>query len=762
MSRTLKDPFSIELERYLESKYPRQEVRVLYEKIEESMEPEQGPLIYELDLPEPLIRVLERRGINRLYRFQYDAYKHILNGRNVVISAGTGTGKTEAFYIPIAKKILIDEKPNPRVLLLYPTKALARDQVKRFTEYTIYGKLGVRIYDGDTPVDQRRRIALNPPPVIVSNPDMLHIGLIYSPYIERFVLHSEIMVFDELHVYEGVLGSHLHHLIKRIKLIKDTPFQFIASSATIGNPREFAESLFDESFVEIRGSVSRKGKAVHLLVSAGYMSKWSVTSSIAKFLADNGMTFIIFVDSQQLAELLASIIEVRHNIEVAVHRAGLPHEFRKDIENKLREGKLQGVVSTPTLELGIDIGVLDAVLMGNLPPSFTKYLQRAGRAGRRRTGYVITVLGDDPIDAYYSRNPNLFFQQGSLQNVIEPLNEEVIKLHLVSYMLKAGKTRINTLPFIWRLVIDHLHRERVIKKIDPYISIIYSLGRKYVSERGGIRTHGEAIEIIDVETGEVIGTRELPIAILELYPGAVYFYMKKPYKVVKLDLKIKRALLKKTSEELSSYTKPLYTVDVVDYDAMDTRESELGLRVIYAKVLLENSIDSYIVKSIYTGETISLKGLQQPVTYQYLTKAIVFKIPAPSGYRGIDAAEAFHAIEHALIEAARITCGASDTDLGGISYPSGDIVIYDTAIGGSGVAKSLYLKLEKTIEIAYDIMNKCKCSDGCPRCIYTPYCGNNNKVLSRRKALYVLDQLYRSKKPAFITPLEEKRGKPIV
>lgn len=762
MPRVIKDPFSIELENYLENKYPRGDVRVLYERIEESKEPELGPSIYDLGLPDELIRVLERRGITRLYKFQYEAYEHISNERNVVISAGTGTGKTEAFYIPIAKRILTDEKPNPRVLLLYPTKALARDQVKRFLEYSIYGKLGVGIYDGDTPADQRKRIALNPPSVVVSNPDMLHIGLIYSPYIERFVTQSDIMVFDELHVYEGVLGSHIHHLVKRIKLIRDRPLQIVASSATIGNPREFAESLFEDSFIEIRGSPSRRGRAVHILVSAGYMSRWSVTSSIAKFLADNDVTFIIFVDSQQLAELLASIIELKYNVEVAVHRAGLPHDVRKDIENKLREGRLKGVVSTPTLELGIDIGAIDAVLMGNPPPSFTKYLQRAGRAGRRRKGYVITVLGEDPIDAYYTRNPELFFQQDLLQSVIEPLNEEVAKLHFVSYMLKAGRTRIDTLPFSWRVIIDDLQRERIIKRIGSYLSILYSLGRKYVSEKGGIRTHGEAIKIIDAERDQLIGTRELPTAILELYPGAIYLYMKKPYEAVRLDLLNKKALVKKLGDEISLYTRPLYTVDVVDYDAMYTRESDLGFRIIYAKVLIEYSIDSYVIKSIYSGETVSARSLQEPITYKYLTKAVIFKIPIPSEFSEYDAAETSHAVEHAVIEATRITCGASDTDLGGISYPSGDIVIYDTAIGGSGVAKSLYTKLEKTIEIAYDIMSKCNCSDGCPRCIYTPYCGNNNKVLSRRKALYVLDQLYRAKAYPIITPFEERYGKPIV
>ncbi|MCC6053665.1 MAG: DEAD/DEAH box helicase, partial [Desulfurococcaceae archaeon] len=202
------DGLTTSLNEYLARVCGIREVGVIYERVETTGEPEPGPDIYSLDLPEPLVRVLERRGIRRLYRFQHDAYREILNGENVVIVAGTGTGKTEAFFIPLAKSVLtISEKRYPHAIVTYPTKALARDQVKRFSEYLVYKTLSVGIYDGDTSQHQRRKIARTPPSIIVSNPDMIHIGLVYSPNIRKFIENARFLVFDELHVYEGVLGA---------------------------------------------------------------------------------------------------------------------------------------------------------------------------------------------------------------------------------------------------------------------------------------------------------------------------------------------------------------------------------------------------------------------------------------------------------------------------------------------------------------------------------------------------------------------------
>jgi DEAD/DEAH box helicase domain-containing protein len=756
------DDVTTRINEYLTRISGSSDARVVYERIEEHGEPELGPDIHSINLPRPLINVLERRGIKRLYKFQFEAYKKILSGENVVIAAGTGTGKTEAFFIPLAKSILESTGGSyPRAIITYPTKALARDQVKRLSEYLIYRALSIGIYDGDTPLPQRKKLALSTPPIIVSNPDMLHVGLVYSPYIRKFIENAQTLVFDELHVYDGVLGAHLHHLTHRIKMFKKSKLQFVASSATIANPKEFAESIFEEDFSVVRGGLMRRGTAVHILVSAGPLSRWTVVSYIASFLTQSNLKFIVFVDSQQLAEVLARTIERRYGIKVSVHRAGLSQDLRKSVEEQLRQGQIQGVISTPTLELGIDIGTIDAVVMASPAPSYVKYLQRAGRAGRRGKGYVITVLGDDPIDSYYARRPSEFFNQELTPSVIEPLNEEVLKTHLVAFLLQVGRARTSELPSEWRRVINDLVVERLISVYGPYIVVNYPKARRHFSERSSIRSQGPQVEIINEEE-RVIATRELPVAVLELYPGAIYFYSKIPYKVVDLDLEKRLARVEKTSSDSELYTRPFYAVDIVDYEVLEERTSELGFKLNYSKVLLELVVDKYIVKDVYSGETIATIELTSPVTYRYVTRAALIKLPEFEELGIWGCAEAFHAVEHAIISSSRVIVGAGLTDLGGISYPSGDIVIYDAVIGGSGLSKLLYERLEDALRVAYEIITKCNCEDGCPRCIYSPYCGNNNRVLSRKKAAYVLNNILSRRKLLEEPPLASRYGNPIV
>lgn len=756
----LKDPLVAEVNDELAARYPESGVSILYEKVEETGEPEPGPSIWDVDLPAEVLGVLERRGIKRLYKFQYEAYKRILNGENTVISAGTGMGKTEAFLLPILKHISEHRGANPRAMILYPTKALARDQVNRFRDYLVYPAISFGIYDGDTPSRVRRRLALNPPSIIVSNPDMLHIGLVYSEHIRSFTERSSFMVFDELHVYEGVLGSHIHHLAERLKRTASRKPVFIGSSATISNPRELAEALFNESFTEVRGEAWRKGTAIHALISAGYLSRWSVTASLAHILSEKGLRFLVFVDSQQLAELLTRILRVRYGINVMVHRAGLPASIRRSIEAELREGRLEGVVATPTLELGIDIGVLDAVVMASPPPSYAKYLQRAGRAGRRGKGYVFTILGEDPIDAYYARDPDRFFKQDIPPVVIEPFNEEVSKVHLLAYILQAGRARAGDLPEAWRRVLGELKAMNLVREVNGYVKPMRYHARRLLNEKGGLRAVGPVVSVVEAGVGSVIATRELPIALLELYPRAIYLYMGEPYIVESVDLSSSKATVRKVEADAGYYTRPLYTVDIVEYEVLSERLTLHGTRIAYARVLLELSVEGVVFKDMYSGEIISTEYLTEPVKYRYSTRAVLLKYPVfrELGLKGN--AEAFHAVEHALISAARLTCGAGLTDLGGISYPSGDIVVYDSTIGGSGISKLLYERFERAEDLALEIMSKCSCEDGCPRCVYSPYCGNNNQVLSRRKAVYVLSKIRRGVTAAG-RPLEEREGKPI-
>ncbi len=760
-----RDETLLTVSRLLEDWWRGGGVHIVHVYHEETGDPEPGPYVADLtDIPEPVREALLKRGIKRLYRFQWEAVRKILDGRHVVVSAGTGTGKTEAFMIPILARIISDQPPKPAAMLAYPTKALARDQLVRLNEFLGYGVFSAAVYDGDTPQKARRRISANPPDIIVSNPDMIHVGLVLSPAIRRFIRTIQYMVFDELHVYEGVFGSHVGAIIERIKKYRrGMPPLMIGSSATIGNPKEHAETLFGVEVDVVEGPRRRRGEAIHVMVSAGRLSRWTIAAGLASILVGQGLKVLVFADSQQMVELIARIARKSYGVELYVHRAGLPMEDRRMVEYMLQTGEASGVVATPTLELGIDIGYLDAVIMATIPPSYSKYLQRAGRAGRRgRRGYVFTILADDPIDAYYERNPSRYYNQEIPPTYIEPGNTEVLKIHLLALMLQQGPVRIGELEREWFRAAQELQAMGLTvitgNRVYPNWRKAREFFRKYMSIRGA----GPRVSIVNAEDGSVIGYRELPQALLDLYPEAVYLSFGKIYRILGIDTEKRRALARPLPEDTTYYTRPLYTVDLLDYKPLMTRVSSRGVPLMYADVKLMLIVEGYVVRNFWEQEGRGVKNwYEEPVTYSYETKALLLKYPEVEEWGMMENAEAFHAIEHALISAARPVCGAALGEMGGISYPSGDIVIYDGAPGGSGLAKLLFHRFEKAEDIAYEIVSKCDCEDGCPRCIYSPYCGNNNQVLSRRKATYVLAGIIKHGALKTIRPIANKYGKPI-
>ena len=702
------------------------------------------------------------RGIKRLYRFQWEAIKYILDGYNTVIASGTGTGKTEAFLIPLIAKG-IDRYKKPNALLLYPTKALARDQLKRINEITGFGYISTAIYDGDTPRKERKKIASNPPHILISNPDMIHVGLVLSPAIRKMIKNINYLVLDEMHAYEGAFGAHVRAVIERLKIFRRENPVFVGSSATIGNPEKHGEILFGEKVKVVRGPIWRRGIAYHVMVSAGYLSRWSVSASIAALLSRLGLRVLVFVDSQQMAEVIARIIRRGFNAEFHVHRAGLTPEERRSVEVKLSRGEIDGVVATPTLELGIDIGYLDAVVMVAPPPSYAKYMQRAGRAGRRgRTGYVFMILGDDPIDSYYERNPREYFIQDIPPIYVEPDNEEVLRIHAIALLLHQGMVKKDLVKQIgWKRVFDELVKDGLAVSLPIGYFPVWRKARKEFLRYMTIRGAGPQVAIHD-EEDRVIGYRELPMAILDLHPFAIYLHGGRVYQSISIDPSKRIAKVQRLPDDIPLYTRPLYTTDLIDYEIIKERTSNRGIPLAYARVTISITVEGYAVYSMFeSGRPAAIEYLDKPVVYTYRTRALLLKYPYNSEWDLMGNAEAFHAIEHTIISAARPICGAGLGDMGGISYPSGDIVIYDSAVGGSGLASLLFDRFEKAEELAYKIMNDCKCDDGCPRCIYSPYCGNNNKILSRKKALHILKKIISAGTRIYEKPAETRYGNPI-
>jgi len=720
--------------------------RVVYVKREEVGEPPPGPKVSEIGLAKQLASALESLGIERFYAYQYESYRLISRGDNVVITSGTATGKTEAFIVPVLDMAL---KEGYRAVVMYPTKALAKDQRVRLTRLCFSVGITSAVYDGDTPEHERRAIAEHPPTVFITNPDMLHYGLAYSPRLRGLVRSADIVVLDEAHVYEGAFGSHVRMVLERLKRTVRGRLQFVGSGATIGNPAELGRLLFNEEVKVVEGLPRRRGVAYHIMVSAGPLSRWTLTSKLISFLARLGLKVLGFTDSQQMAELLARMAR-REGANVTVHRAGLPRAERVKVEEALRSGSLDGVVATPTLELGIDIGSLDAVVMAAPPPSYVKYLQRAGRAGRRGLpGYVFMVLADDPIDAYYESRPEEYYSQELTPVVFDPDNEEVLKLHVLAYAIQVGRLREASLPPSWRRAALKLESEGLLllRGASYYPS---KEAWRLVRERG-LRGVGPEVEIYRGD--KLIGHRELPMALHDLHPEAVYLHGGEVYEVESLDLRRLRAQVKPVGD-LPYYTRPLYEVDVHEVSFQEERVAD-GVKVAYGEGVVTKTVVGYARYFIYSlerGRPELIKYLDEPISWSYRTKLLEAR------YAEYAEPEAIHALEHAIIHAARPVVGAGLTDLGGVSYPSGHIVIYDSTIGGSGLAKLLYQRLERAHRVALEIVRGCSCDDGCPRCVYDPFCGNNNRMLSRRKALSLLEEVLSRAEPI---SMEEPVGRSI-
>ncbi len=707
--------------------------RLIHVEREVVEEPKPGPEIGRIGLHEALEEALRRQGIGRLYRFQYEAYRALMAGRDVFISSGAATGKTEAFIIPLLDRAL---KEGDKSVVIYPTKALARDQLSRFERLSVPFLLRVAVFDGDTPERERVAICQSPPHVLITNPDMLHFGMARSARFRRLLRGLKAVVLDEAHVYEGSFGSHVRMIMDRLKMTVGRELQFVASSATIGNPGELGELLFDRPVEVIEGAPRRRGIAYHALVSAGYLSRWTVVARLICLASRAGLRSITFVDSQQMCEVVARMAR-REGADVRVHRAGLLREERHEVEGLLKSGEIDGVVSTPTLELGIDVGFLDAVIMAAPPPSFARYLQRAGRAGRRdRPGYILTVLADDPIDAYYERSPRAFFEQELTPVVFEPDNEEIAKVHVMAHaMTLGGALPREAVPEAWSKAIELCLSEGYLARRGRWLFLTKKARREFGSF--SLRSAGREVKIY--EGSKRIGSRSLPMALHDLHPNAIYLHQGRIYEVISLDLERFTARVRRLPDDTPFYTRPLYQVDVGAVE-LEARRKADGVEIAYGSGEITKTVVGYGLYTMGGGwekRPAVLQPLEEPVSWSFRTKLLVAR------YGEAAEPEAIHALEHAVIHAARPVVGAGLSDLGGVSFPTGHVVIYDATPGGSGLAKLLFRRLERAHRIAHDILAKCDCADGCPRCIYDPFCGNNNRVLSRKKALRLLEGVLR-------------------
>ncbi|MHA1446331.1 MAG: DEAD/DEAH box helicase [Candidatus Heimdallarchaeaceae archaeon] len=732
------------------------DIELIYYSFLEQKFPKQS--LKKMEFPEKLSTFLSKNNLPFLYEFQQEAFDLIDKGEDIVIVAPTGTGKTEAFILPVLTQIW-NEASHPlqrrgvSALIIYPTKALAKDQEKKIKKYGNPLGITCEVYDGDTPKTKREKILESPPDILITNPDMLHYHMRNLPFVS-IIRNLKFIIIDEIHVAIGAFGSNLYFILKRLQRLVSNKIQFIGSSATIGNALDFSSQLFDRKVTAIIVEEARKAPT-HLLITIPWnVSQYTITSEITRQLVTSGHKTLCFQNSHKNAEIINLLLRSAR-IKSAVHRAGLTRQYRNKVEQRFREGDLDALVSTPTLELGIDIGDVDGVVSSIV--NITRFIQRLGRAGRKGQESIGSLIlrNDDPISTFYSVYPETYFAD-IRQGYVEPKNEIVSYYQLLAAVLEKP---IEQKEFTeHKTMLTQLEsEEKLLKTADGGYKAksrtdILRLLRAY-----SIRGIGDTLLLKD-KTGKRLGERSMPMAARELHPGAIYLHGGKHYRssTFKYDNRFGggEIILQPIPPINQKTTANRYAIPSIL--VVNERKKVLGTEVIYCDLKITEQVTGYNVNDIFTNKLLETKKFDEPIIYSFRTKGFMFTMPKPIDILNTFANlpedvllnGTFHAVEHVVIESSSMLTGGGSSEIGGISMgKSGAIFVYDGAKGGSGLSKLLYDKLEEGLNRSLKILENCTCktSDGCPRCTYSYQCGNNNQPLSKTGAIESIKLLNQSK-----------------
>jgi DEAD/DEAH box helicase domain-containing protein len=696
-----------------------------------------------------------------LWAHQVAAIDLIRDGRSVAVATGTASGKSLCYQIPIAESVVTGLRAGT-ALLLYPTKALAQDQLRSFRQMEVPGLAAVT-YDGDASRDERNWARSNAN-VVLTNPEMLHHGLL--PHHSRwatFLKRLDHVVVDELHVLRGVFGTHVGHLLRRLRracLRYGSDPTFVFSSATIGEPGRLATELCGKPVIEVSDDTSPCAER-HLavvepaLIDADKGTRQSPASETIRAVGDlvrSGRRVIAFCSSRSLTERVAMGVARSLPTELAdtirPYRSGLLAAERREIEAELASGALRAVVTTSALELGVDINGLDATVLCGFPGTIASMWQQIGRAGRSgQQSLSVLVAGDDQLDRWYVAHPDELFNQVPEPVVVNLANPEIAGPHLgcAAFEIPLRPTDERW----WPDLDDHVHRlvlgDELRIRPDPRGE------PRAVWDGGGVPFHriglrsastGE-VRIVD-DDGALIGTVEDRRAPNLVHPGAVYLHRGQSWKVTELDLAARRALVEPHDGSTWTQARSDTTIEVLDTEqsrAVGRAELHLGT------VRVTTIVVGYQVKDSGSRTVLERHELDLPpqelettaVWYQWTADQL-----AAAGIRPHVVPGALHAAEHAAIGLLPLFTICDRWDVGGVSTAAAPhdglptVFIYDGYPGGAGMAGLAYAAADAHLEATAEILERCPCTTGCPSCVQSPKCGNGNEPLDKAAALALL------------------------
>jgi DEAD/DEAH box helicase domain-containing protein len=725
----------------------------------------------EVQLPDQLhpdLRAaLERSGITTLYAHQLEALR-ASETANVIVTSGTASGKSLAFNMPVLDAIARD--PKVRALYLYPTKALAQDQARKLAEIAP-GGLRPAIYDGDTPREERSAVRRGSN-LILTNPDMLHVGVLphHRNWGDVFA-NLRFVVVDEAHVYRGVFGSHVANVLRRLRRVAalyGSEPRFVLTSATIANPLELAERLVGTPFHPIDSDAApRAGRRIAIwnppLTDRAAGARRSALSEAADMLSEltiAGVRTICFVGSRRGAELIHKFTRDqlaerdRRDLAdaIAPYRAGYTPQQRREIERRLAAGELRAVVATNALELGIDIGELDAAICVGFPGTVASLRQMWGRAGRRRDGLAVYLAGIDGLDQFFCRHPTEFLTRPVEAAILDHTNERIQSAHLLAAAFESplGSARDDEiLGDGWRERADALLSHGYLRK--GRAGLLAVRGSGYPAGGVSLRSaSADSVTVVDATSGELLGTVEAERAFSSVHPGAVYLHLGRSYEVRELDLEQRRAIVEPFSGDW--YTQPREETEIY-IERIEAKRDVLGVELHFGIVSVSEQVIAFQRKRIGDGhgdEAFDFVALDLP-EQSYATQALWYVLPdelaGPEALPPDVQLGALHASEHTQIAVLPLLAMCDRWDIGGLStnvhMQTGrpTIFIYDGHPGGVGISRRGYDEFARLVGDAARLVGECPCAEGCPSCVQSPKCGNLNDHLHKAGAIELMGNM---------------------
>ena len=749
--------------------------------------PGRDPSFSDVDLEPRLASALSKEGIDQLYDHQARAIEAVREGKDVVLATQTASGKSLAYTVPAFERAM---DHGGRTLYLGPQNALIADQAETLSDLAHGLGFGSRVsvdqYTGRLSKAEKRDVRDRMPTVLLSNPDMLHYALL--PHAGRlwewFFSSLELVVIDEIHQYRGVFGSHVALVLRRLLRTCDTfdaDPQFVCCSATIGNPTEHAARVTghpESGFELVDRDTSGTGPRHWLFWNPpeyenegreeGSGRRTSAHVETKRLLVDlvaKGYQTLAFTRARQAAERYAtesaSALRERGEMDlagrIAAYQASLTHDRRRDLEADLHAGDLRGVWSTNALEVGVDVGGLDVVLLDGYPGTRMATHQRAGRAGRGDDpALVVLVAGEDQLDQYLMNDPEAFFSGDPERAVTDPENDYLLPDHVASAAAERWLSPDDAALFgdsFPDVVASLTDDGRLDRRQTPQ-------GIRWIHAGEGSPQHGMSlrtisdreVDLMDSRSNDVIASLPFEDALRDAHPGAIYHHQGTTYEVATLDLDRDVARLERSWADY--YTRVLHDKTVtVERDLVGkelTARPDTSVR--FADITMRKQITGYERRDARRGTTLGTESLELPET-TLRTKALYFTVPldvegemrdewGETGFNG-----GIHAAEHGMISLFPLHLLCDRADIGGLSTPyhshtdRSTIFIYDGHPGGVGLTESGYDRVEELMRRTARLIEGCSCGDGCPACVQSPHCGNANEPLAKGPAVLLLDAL---------------------